>query len=61
MLVNELNGHAMDSGGDCRCQLAETVIKSYFVDVQLHTGVVTQELVCGLVKGLIAVTRVLCR
>lgn len=43
------------------CCLLETVINSYFVDVQLQTGDVTQELVCGLVKGLIAVTGVLCR
>lgn len=42
------------------CCLLEMVITSYFVDVQLQTGVVTQELVRGLVKGLIAVTGVLC-
>lgn len=33
------------------CCLLETVINSYFVDVQLQTGDVTQELMCGLVNG----------
>lgn len=59
----KLNRNAMDNCGDCRCQLAVCWrrLLTHIVDGQLQTGVVTKELVCGLVKDLIAVTGELCR